>query len=277
VLVVAVGGQPGPEVGEPLERARWADSLRHTGDTELANLAADAENNPTDADIVRAIAATTLVAPSTEQHTIAVLRGAVPGLSDAPTSLLGRIYRWLRGLYPADHDGGIVRLRPDLLAEQLLAETDDLTGLTVAALAVLLPAPPATAAQADGTPDTTTRLPDAQQTSIAGLLNELTRASGRAPVRTAAEAALDHALLQLTAVAVAHRHDDPASPYPPRSPKPSPPYPAPTWPPPPLPCCLGQAESSPNWQPRSPARLPISTGGWPRPPPTPTCPTWPRR
>ena len=197
-----------------LERNRWAASLRRSGDTDLANLAADAEDNPTDADLVRAITATTLAAPTSERHTLAVLRAAVPGLSDAPTSLLGRLYRWLRGLYPADHDGGIAPLRPDLLAEQLLAETADLTGLTLAVLTALLPTPPAGAESGNPAP-AGTRLPAAGQTCLAGLLDELTRASGRPPVHTATEAILDQALAALTRLAITHRHDDPASPLPP--------------------------------------------------------------
>ena len=196
-----------------LERNRWAASLRRTGDTDLANLAADAEDNPADADLVRAITATTLAAPSSERHTLAVLRAAVPELSDAPTSLLGRLYRWLRGLYPADHDGGVAPLRPDLLAEQLLSETADLTGLALAILTVLIPTPPAVA-ESGNPAATSTRLPTAGQTSLAGLLDELTRASGRPSVHTATEAILDQALVPLTHIAITHRHDDPASPLP---------------------------------------------------------------
>ncbi|WP_322748567.1 MULTISPECIES: serine protease, partial [unclassified Frankia] len=179
-----------------LERARWSKGLHHR---ELGSFAVEADDSPADAAAVHAVVMTTLTAPVSQPDTVTVL-GAVAGLDGETARTLTAIYRWLRSVYPAP-GGGVGPLRPDLLAEQLLTETAGLADLATAAVSILL------ATRTDGAG----RLTDQAHRSLAGLLDELTRAAGRPPVRTATEGLLDATLPDLVTTTVAHRNDDPVS------------------------------------------------------------------
>ncbi|HMA46758.1 MAG TPA: hypothetical protein VKP11_06110 [Frankiaceae bacterium] len=181
-----------------LERTRWINSLRID---ELPSFAADTDRRPTRAAAVRAVVVATLTAPRSERACDRLLR-TVPELADADGLTVGRLCRWLRSLYPAD-EAGVAPLRPDLLAEQLLADTDDLPSLADAALAAVL-------ADAAGVEAGSV---DDQQT-ITQILSELTRASHREQVHAAVDHLLSRRLPALVGRTIAVRHDRPLPPLP---------------------------------------------------------------
>ncbi|MGE5765428.1 MAG: tetratricopeptide repeat protein [Mycobacterium leprae] len=77
---------------------------------------------------VQAVAIATLTAANSRDHLVELLR-ALPDLTDAPTERRGAVADWLHALYPGSTPGGVAPLRPDLLAEQLLADTPQLAEL----------------------------------------------------------------------------------------------------------------------------------------------------
>jgi tetratricopeptide (TPR) repeat protein len=120
-VINAPGGSPRTKVLQRLlsrERKRWTDSLPGAGLDDLSdNVAA------------QAVTVATLTGPRTRADAVKLLQ-AVPDLADASLERRGRIADWLHQLYP-DEAGYVAPLRPDLLAEQQLADTPDLAKLTV--------------------------------------------------------------------------------------------------------------------------------------------------
>ncbi|MGN7200335.1 tetratricopeptide repeat protein, partial [Arthrobacter sp. SAFR-044] len=146
----------------------------------------DTSGEPDEHTADQAVALVTLTAPLTEQATVDRLV-AVPRLSDASGPQRRTTAAWLYRLYPGPEPPWIVPLRPDLVAEELLATTDRLTDLADSALALLL---------------------DAQDNAaVSQLLRGLVRASHRHTVHTSLDrvlsahlpALLDRALADQTA------------------------------------------------------------------------------
>ncbi len=121
------------------EQARWQDTADYPGDTVGT----------------AAVTLATLLTPASRPATLDALT-SIADLADS-ASERGRAADWLHRLYP-DPAGWLAPLRPDLLAEQLLATTSDLAGLVAAAH------------EHGGT------------TAAAQLLGELTRAGHQPPV-----------------------------------------------------------------------------------------------
>jgi tetratricopeptide (TPR) repeat protein len=158
----ASGGSPRTRLLQRLldrESKRWTNSLPGAG---LTNLSVTVT--------IQAVTVATLTSPHIRAETVALLQ-AVPDLADADLERRGRIADWLHQLYP-DQAGYVAPLRPDLLAEQHLADTPDLAELTVNAY------------------QHTTSPPQ-----VAKLLAELTRASRAYPaVQAALHQLLDYGL-----------------------------------------------------------------------------------
>ena len=125
----------------------------------------------------QAVTVATLLAPPTEAaaaHALTVIGEFAP---DAAAGARAAVATWLRGLYPGSDSPWIAPLRPDLLAEQLLATCAQLTGLVLAGYATM----PGQAEQ---------------------LLTELTRAGPRLPVRAALDRLLAGHLPRLLTAAI---------------------------------------------------------------------------
>jgi tetratricopeptide (TPR) repeat protein len=156
------------------ERRRWTSTLPGSGVQDLSGTIA-----------AQAVSLATLTSPNSRADTIRLLP-AVPDLLDASRQRLGSIADWLHELYP-----GVVYLaplRPDLLAEQHLADTPELAQLTVSAY---------------------DRMTAVRQ--VAQLLAELTNAAPSQPtVRAAVALLLDERLSQLVDQAIS----EPGSPIP---------------------------------------------------------------
>jgi Trypsin-like peptidase domain len=135
----------------------------------------------------QAVSTMTLLAPPTETttgHALTVIGEFAP---EAAAGARAAATTWLRELYPGADPPWVAPLRPDLLAEQLLATTPELPDLTLAAY-------PHAAAIGQ----------------IVQLLSELTRAATRPAARAALDQLLAAHLPDLLAAAVA----DPAGPMP---------------------------------------------------------------
>ena len=96
------------------EQARWQDTAGYPGHTVAT----------------AAVTLATLLTPASRTATLDALTG-IADLADSAGER-GRTADWLHRLYP-DPAGWLAPLRPDLLAEQLLATTSDLAGLVAAA------------------------------------------------------------------------------------------------------------------------------------------------
>jgi hypothetical protein len=117
----AAGGSPRIRVLKQLlrrEHKRWTNSLPGAGLADLGNTV-----------VIQAVAVATLTSPHTRGDTVELLQ-AVPDLDKTDPERRGRIADWLHDLYPGEADH-VVPLRPDLLAEQHLADTPDLVKLSV--------------------------------------------------------------------------------------------------------------------------------------------------
>jgi hypothetical protein len=127
----------------------------------------------------QAVTVATLLAPPTEAdagHAMAVIEEFAP---DAAAGARAAAATWLRGLYPGSDPPWIAALRPDLLAEQLLATCAQLTDVVLAGYASI------------------TMPGQAEQ-----ILTELTRAGTRVPVREALDRLLDDYLPDLLNAAI---------------------------------------------------------------------------
>ena len=110
------GGNPRTRVLQRLldrERKRWTYSLPGAGLADLSDTVA-----------TQAVTVATLTSPNTRAETVELLQ-AIPDLADADLERRGRIADWLHQLYPGQA-GYVAPLRPDLLAEQHVADTPDL-------------------------------------------------------------------------------------------------------------------------------------------------------
>jgi hypothetical protein len=119
-VTTASGGNPRTKVLQRLlnrERKRWTNSLPGAVLSDLSHAVA-----------TQAVSLATLTSPQTRPETVALLR-AVPDLAEADLERRGRIADWLHQLYPGQASY-VAPLRPDLLAEQHLADTPDLAQLT---------------------------------------------------------------------------------------------------------------------------------------------------
>jgi hypothetical protein len=119
---VAAGssGSPRTKVLQRLldrERKRWTNSLPGAGLDDLSDTVA-----------TQTVTLATLTSPHARTETVELLQ-AVPDLTEADLERRGRIADWLHQLYPAEA-GYVAPLRPDLLAEQHVADTPDLAQLT---------------------------------------------------------------------------------------------------------------------------------------------------
>ncbi|WP_214327556.1 S1 family peptidase, partial [Nonomuraea sediminis] len=91
-------------------------------------LAAHRVQDLDDEDVQQAVALVTLTAPTRQE--VATLLTALPGLGDAGDGRRRRVSRWLAELFPGNPT--LAPLKPDLLAEQLLAGTPELPALVLA-------------------------------------------------------------------------------------------------------------------------------------------------
>ena len=127
----------------------------------------------------QAVTVATLLAPPTEiaaGHAMTVIDEFAP---DAAAGARAAVATWLRELYPGSDPPWVAPLRPDLLAEQLLATCAQLSELVLAGYARI------------------TRPEQAEQ-----ILTELTRAGTRLPVRGALDRLLDDHLPDLLTAAL---------------------------------------------------------------------------
>ena len=127
----------------------------------------------------QAVTVATLLAPPTEiaaAKTMTVLDEFAP---DAAAGARAAVATWLRELYPGSDPPWVAPLRPDLLAEQLLATCAQLSNLVLAGYASI------------------TMPEQAEQ-----ILTELTRAGTRLPVREALDRLLGHHLPDLLTVTI---------------------------------------------------------------------------
>ena len=127
----------------------------------------------------QAVTAATLLAPPTETATARAITVIGELAPDAAAGARAAVATWLRGLYPGSDPPWVAPLRPDLLAEQLLATCPQLGELVLAGYASI-----ATPGQ------------------LEQLLTELTRADTRAPIRAALGRLLDAHLPDLVDAAV---------------------------------------------------------------------------
>ena len=157
------------------ERKRWADTFPadvRTGGAETHQ---------------QAVTVATLLAPPTKiaaRHAMAIIDEFAP---DAAAGDRAEVATWLRELYPGSDPPWVEPLRPDLLAEQLLATCDQLTELVLAGYASI------------------TMPEQAEQ-----ILTELTRAGTRPQVHEALDRMLDDHLPDLLTAAI----NAPAGPLP---------------------------------------------------------------
>jgi tetratricopeptide (TPR) repeat protein len=127
----------------------------------------------------QAVTAGTLLAPPTETATAAAIRVISELAPDAAAGARAAVATWLRELYPGSDPPWAAPLRPDLLAEQLLATCPELSDLVLSGYACI----------------------DAPE-QLEQLLTELTRAAGRARVHEALEQLLAVHLPGLVAAAL---------------------------------------------------------------------------
>ena len=154
------------------ERKRWADTFPAGVPTGGARTCQ------------QAVTVATLLAPPTEiatGHAMTVIDEFAP---EAAAGARAAVATWLRELYPGSDPPWVAPLRPDLLAEQLLATCAQLTELVLAGYASI------------------TMPEQAEQ-----VLTELTRADTRPPVHGALDRLLDDHLPDLLTAAI----DAPAS------------------------------------------------------------------
>ena len=127
----------------------------------------------------QAVTVATLLAPPTEIAAAQAMMVIGEFAPDAAAGARAAVATWLRGLYPGSDPPWIAPLRPDLLAEQLLATCDQLTELVLAGYASI------------------TMPEQAEQ-----ILTELTRAGTRPPVRGALDRLLNDHLPDLLTAAI---------------------------------------------------------------------------
>jgi len=132
----------------------------------------------------QAVTAATLLAPPTETATAQTMTVIGEFGPDAAAGARAAVATWLRELYPGGDPPWVAALRPDLLAEQLLASCPQLTDLVLAGYSSI-----------------------AAGGQLEQLLTELTRADTRTPVREALDQLLTARLADLVAVAI----DNPSS------------------------------------------------------------------
>ena len=145
------------------ERRRWEPVANEFGDTVT----------------IQAVAVATLLAPPNRASLHNALN-AIPSVRETTALQRERIAEWLRDTYPGG--GWVAPLRPDLVTEQLLAETPDLPELVLSAAE---------------------RAPSAEQS--AHLLGELTRAApNRAVIRDALAVLLESRLPALLSLAMSN-------------------------------------------------------------------------
>ena len=199
----------------------------------------------------QAVTVATLLAPPTEIAAAQAMTVIDEFAPDAAAGARAAVATWLRELYPGSDPPWVAPLRPDLLAEQLLATCAQLSDLVLAGYASI------------------TMPEQAEQ-----MLTELTRAGTRPPVRGALDRLLDDHLPDLLTAAI----DAPAGRLPDLldlalqlAPQPEPGRHARR------PDARSTACSSPRWPPPSPASKSPSTGQA-RPAESRTPPTaWPGR
>ena len=186
----------------------------------------------------QAVTVATLLAPPTETAAAQAMTIIDEFAPDAAAGARAAVATWLRELYPgSDNDPPwVAPLRPDLLAEQLLATCAQLTKLVLAGYASIT------------TPE------QAEQ-----ILTELTRAGTRLPVRGALSRLLDDHLPDLLTAAI----DAPAGSRTCSTTR-CDWRPSPAWPPGSLGRCPRTACSSPRWPPPSPASKSPTTGPAPQ-------------
>jgi tetratricopeptide (TPR) repeat protein len=176
--LLTVSGAQVPATGEALrerildavldrERARWAATFPSSVPTGGARTRQ------------QAVTAATLLAPPTETATAQAIKVIGELAPDAAAGARAAAATWLRELYPGSNPPWVAPLRPDLLAEQLLATCPQLNDLVLSGYAFI------------GTPG-----------QLEHLLTELTRAAGRPPVHEALEQLLIAHLPRLLAAAI---------------------------------------------------------------------------
>jgi len=181
--LLTVSGAQVPATGEALrerilgavldrERARWAATFPSSVPTGGARTRQ------------QAVTSATLLAPPTETATAQAIKVIGELAPDAAAGARAAAATWLRELYPGSDPPWVAPLRPDLLAEQLLATCPQLNDLVLSGYAFI---------DAPG--------------QLEHLLTELTRAAGRAPVHEALEQLLVAHLPRLLDAAI----DAPAS------------------------------------------------------------------
>ena len=181
----------------------------------------------------QAVTVATLLAPPTETaagHAMTVIDEFAP---DAAAGARAAVATWLHELYPGSDPPWVAPLRPDLLAEQLLATSAQLSELVLAGYASI------------------TMPEQAEQ-----ILTELTRAGTRLPVRGALDRLLDDHLPDLLTAAI----DAPAGRLRTCSTTRCSWHPSPAWPQRSRTRCPSTACSSPRSPPLSPASKYPATG-----------------
>jgi tetratricopeptide (TPR) repeat protein len=149
------------------ERRRWAQTLPSSLPTGGARMRQ------------QAVTAATLLAPPTETDTARTMAVIDELASDAAAGARAAVATWLRELYPGSDPPWVAPLRPDLLAEQLLATCVQLTDIVLAGFASI-------------------NAPE----QIEQLLTELTRAEVRLPVHGALNRLLETHLADMLTVAI---------------------------------------------------------------------------
>ena len=149
------------------ERDRWADTFPAGVPTGGARTRR------------QAVTVATLLAPPTEIAAAHAMRIIDEFASDAAAGARAAVATWLRGLYPGSDPPWVAPLRPDLLAEQLLASCEQLSELVLAGYASIT------------VPEQTEQI-----------LAELTRAGTRHPVRGALDRLLANHLPDLLTAAM---------------------------------------------------------------------------
>jgi tetratricopeptide (TPR) repeat protein len=127
----------------------------------------------------QAVSAATLLAPPTETATAQIMTAIAELAPDSAAGARAAVATWLRELYPGSDPPWVAPLRPDLLAEQLLASCPQLSDIVLAQYANI-----GTSGQ------------------LEQLLTELTRADTRPPVREALDQLLDAHLADVLTAAL---------------------------------------------------------------------------
>ncbi|WP_222273157.1 tetratricopeptide repeat protein [Modestobacter marinus] len=180
--LLAAAGARAPTTGKDLrerildavldrERRRWAETFPRS-----VNISGDATRQ-------QAVATATLLAPP-DQPAAAALLGLIDDLTDASKVARRSVANWLHERYPGAEPPWVAPLRPDLLAEQLLATCPALTDLVLTGYRQI------TDSASSGA-------------QVEQLLAELTRSATREPVRDALDRLLTDRLPDLLTAALA--------------------------------------------------------------------------